>query len=147
MKTVAKWGFYIILIILFRMVNDYVPRDIDSELLPYVESFEKWTGTKLQGRYYSIKFARQYPGVAAVALGMNNDDAVIVRVDPIIWARLSKQQRSWLVYHELAHDVHNSIHDTSFLMNRSIPVFLTDQILEAAKDQYLITLRNGTNKI
>ena len=147
MNTVAKWGLYIIVFILLKMTNDYVPRDIDSELLPYVESFEKWTNTKLQGKYYSIKFARQYPGVAGVAIGMNNDDAVIVRVDPIIWARLSEHQRSWLVYHELAHDVHNSRHGSSFLMSRSIPIHLTDRIMEAVKEQYNKTLKYGTNKI
>lgn len=139
MRTAAKWSFYIILFILFGLRS--TPRDIDPELLPYVESFEKWTNTKLQGRYFSIKFARQYPGVAGFAVGMNNDDAVIIRVDPIIWKKLSKGQRSWLMYHELAHDVHNSRHNTSFLMARSIPYFVNKHILEVAKKQYLKTLK------
>ena len=146
MKTAAQYSFVIILIILLQMFVR-TPKDIDPELLPYVESFEKWTGTEVLGRYYSIKFSSQFPGVAATAIGMNNDDAVIIRVDPVVWSKLSKGQRSWLMYHELAHDLHNSQHDTSFLMSRSIPFYINQNILDATKAQYLITLRNGTNKI
>ena len=146
MKTAAQYSFVIILFILLQMFSR-TPKDIDRALLPYVEAFEKWTDTDTGGRYYSIKFDLQRPGVAGIAIGMHNNDAVIVRIDPMVWIRLSEAQRSWLVWHELAHDLHNSLHGSSFLMARQIPIFLTANMLEVIKGQYLQTLENGTNKI
>ncbi len=49
-------------------------------------------------------------GAIALAYGMNNDDSIIIKVDPMSWANASIQKKWYILYHELGHDVLNLNH-------------------------------------
>ena len=46
----------------------------------------------------------------AIALGMNDDSKITLRVDPAKWEKASKQKKWYIIYHELGHDVFNLKH-------------------------------------
>ena len=45
-----------------------------------------------------------------LSYGMNNDDVIILKIDPEKWANASIPKRWYLIYHELGHDVLNLEH-------------------------------------
>ena len=46
----------------------------------------------------------------ALAYGMNDDDNIILKIDPENWAKSSSVKRWYTLYHELGHDVLNFEH-------------------------------------
>ena len=46
----------------------------------------------------------------ALAFGMNNDDAIVIKVDPDKWQKASDAKKWYILYHELGHDVLNLKH-------------------------------------
>ena len=46
----------------------------------------------------------------AYSYGMNNDSAIIIKVDPTKWQNSSKEKKWYIIYHELGHDVLNLNH-------------------------------------
>ena len=49
-------------------------------------------------------------GVIAYAFGRNNDNAIIIKVDPARWSNASIEKKWYILYHELGHDVLNLTH-------------------------------------
>lgn len=49
-------------------------------------------------------------GVIALAYGMNDDDKIIIRVDPSAWQNSDSIKKWYVLYHELGHDVLNLDH-------------------------------------
>jgi hypothetical protein len=45
-----------------------------------------------------------------ISLGMDNDDIVVIKIDPESWSKSSITKRWYLIYHELGHDVLNLKH-------------------------------------
>ena len=45
-----------------------------------------------------------------VSLGMDNDEIVVIKIDPENWSKSSITKRWYLMYHELGHDVLNLEH-------------------------------------
>jgi hypothetical protein len=95
------------------------------------------------GRYHSIKFMDLGANLAGVAIGMDNDDAIIIRISPRAWFMMTDNQRRWTVWHEMAHDVHNARHGTSLLLGRSVPVYVSDITIERVKKDYLKYLKEN----
>ena len=48
-----------------------------------------------------------------VSLGMDNDEIVVIKIDPENWSKSSITKRWYLMYHELGHDVLNLEHGES----------------------------------
>ena len=46
----------------------------------------------------------------ALAFGMNDDDAIVIKVDPDKWQKASDAKKWYILYHELGHDVLNLEH-------------------------------------
>ena len=133
----------IILILLLIGCKTSTIRDIDYTFIKYVEAFERATDGSEWGRYISVQFDAKMPwGVAGMANGMGNDDAVFIWISKPIWNKLTKNQREWLIWHELAHDTYDIQHGEALIMSRSIPGEVSDLILARAKYE-LINLING----
>ena len=49
-------------------------------------------------------------GVVAIAYGMNNDNEIVIKVDPIQWKNSSPSKKWYVLYHELGHDILNLDH-------------------------------------
>mgnify|MGYP003133522759 CR=1 FL=1 len=60
-------------------------------------------------------------GVAGAAYGMNHDDYTTVFINPVIWNYLNADQKRWLVFHELAHDMFNARHFSTPIMHPQTP--------------------------
>jgi uncharacterized protein (TIGR02145 family) len=48
--------------------------------------------------------------ILAVSYGINNDENILLKVNPIKWAEASNQKKWYIIYHELGHDVLNLLH-------------------------------------
>lgn len=46
----------------------------------------------------------------AVSYGINNDNNILVKVNPVKWTEASNQKKWYIIYHELGHDVLNFHH-------------------------------------
>jgi len=46
----------------------------------------------------------------AVSYGINNDNNILIKVNPIRWTEASNQKKWYIIYHELGHDVLNFHH-------------------------------------
>lgn len=60
-------------------------------------------------------------GVAGAAMGMMKDNETNVIVNEKIWKYLNGDQKRWLVYHELAHDMFDMRHFSSPIMHPQTP--------------------------
>ena len=49
-------------------------------------------------------------GTVALASGFNNDNQIIIKVDPVKWQNASPSKQWYVLYHELGHDVLNLDH-------------------------------------
>lgn len=58
----------------------------------------------------SATFEPLEEGVIALAYGMNNDDQIVIRVDPTNWQKSDLIKKWYVIYHELGHDVLNLEH-------------------------------------
>lgn len=58
----------------------------------------------------SATFEPLEEGVIALAFGMNNDDQIVIRVDPTNWQKSDLIKKWYVIYHELGHDVLNLDH-------------------------------------
>ena len=58
----------------------------------------------------SATFEPLEEGVIALAFGMNNDDKIVIRVDPTNWQKSDLTKKWYVIYHELGHDVLNLDH-------------------------------------
>jgi len=48
--------------------------------------------------------------ILALAYGLDNDEEIIIKVNPINWKQASTQKKWYIMYHELGHDVLNLLH-------------------------------------
>lgn len=60
-------------------------------------------------------------GVAGAAMGMMKDNETNVIVNEKTWKYLNEDQRRWLVYHELAHDMFDLRHWSTPIMHPQTP--------------------------
>ena len=100
---------------------------INKELQPYVKEY------LLTLDYHDIEFKKQSfivvfdadimrTNLVGQAKGMDNDSLVYVIINPNLWGKLTVKQRRHLVFHELSHDIFNTLHTNDVeLMKPSMP--------------------------
>ena len=59
--------------------------------------------------------------VAGAAMGMMKENEINVIVNEKTWKYLSKEQKRWLIYHELAHDMFDLRHWSTPIMHPQTP--------------------------
>jgi len=57
-----------------------------------------------------VEFASLEDSKLAVAFGIDDDNTIAVKVDPIKWENASLRKKWYLLYHELGHDILNLRH-------------------------------------
>ena len=98
----------------------------DPELRGYVMEFL----TELED--YDVDYDKSIPvavrfskvmsmGVAGAAYGMRMDDETNVVVNKRIWKHLNDDQKRWLVFHELSHDMFDITHWSTPIMHPKTP--------------------------
>ena len=96
--------------------------NVSEPLIPYVEeylSILEANDIKFKKKDFNVVFDSNLIGTiyAGIAHGMLDDDVVQVSVHPEYWNLLSEKQKKILIFHELSHDMFDSLHtNTVFLM-------------------------------
>lgn len=93
-----------------------------------------------QGELVLIVFSRLMEDrVLGVAYGMNVN-SVVIHINANKWFGLSENQKRYLMYHELAHDILNWKHNNGTdLMTGPMPYFVSNKDIDQAEND----LRNG----
>lgn len=129
-------GFLIIAIFTYKKDYKYF---VEPEIKPYVNEYIKLlkdNNVKVKEQDFVVLFSHVMPAprIAGYAFGMFEDDFVMVNINPNIWVFLTKQQKRTLIFHELSHDLFNTLH--------SHDVFVMNPILHNPRESVL----NDTNK-
>ena len=83
------------------------------------------------------------------AKGMFNDDLVYVKINPRDWGYLTPKQRRHLIFHELSHDIFNTLHTEDIeLMKPSLPSDVKSFAMDIDKeiDELMKYIKNNGNK-
>ena len=120
--------------------------DVDKELQPYLLEFDRVmldAGINVKyGSLVVIKFRLLKGGLLGVAWGMNHD-VTVIDINPILWAKLSHQDKRMVMFHELAHDVFNLKHWSTLLMNPTKPQLLDKTFVDNAINLLIKHIKNG----
>ena len=112
----------LLMLITVTCKKDY-KRFVSPEIEPYVNEFLELLSDndiKVKDQDFVVMFSLDLPHsrIAGYAVGMFNDDFVSVNINPIIWSVLNNSQKRTLIFHELSHDLFNTLHsDDVFVMN------------------------------
>ena len=90
-----------------RDVNIY---DLESMVKVFLEDCLKNNINPPSINTLKATFEPLEEGVIAYAFGRNNDNVIIIKVDPTRWANASIEKKWYILYHELGHDILNFTH-------------------------------------
>jgi hypothetical protein len=65
---------------------------------------------KMKKMKINVSFEEMNTEILAVSLGINDDNNIIIKANPIKWRKSSNQEKWYIIYHELGHDILNFIH-------------------------------------
>jgi len=137
---------YTIIIALLITALSNAQHRVDKRLKPYVDEYFKIlddnnivynTPTVLITVSQPLK-GTDYLGVA---LGMNNDNLVNVRISPRFF-ELDRNSRLWVMFHELSHDMFNLRHGSIKLMHKKAYDEVTSFQLSRAKSELIKHLQS-----
>ena len=103
--------------------------NVDESLMPYVKDaleIIEQAGGNIKGDQINVNFTDRfqtdprYYSVIASADGMNRNGIVDITVNPVIWSNLSRTQRTWVMVHELLHDMFNMKHGSTLFLDPAI---------------------------
>ena len=88
---------------------------VSPQIQPYVKEYLKLmrdNSIKVKDQDFVIIFNSKMPmpNIAGYAYGMFKDDFVLININPMIWSVLNKHQKRTLIFHELSHDLFNTLH-------------------------------------
>jgi len=127
MRTLKTLLIGLLLVNCTTPVEPVYTYSISKELQPYVREVL----TTLE--FHNIEFKKQSfivvfdsdiirTPLVGQAKGMDNDNLVYVIINPVLWGKLTVKQRRHLIFHELAHDIFNTLHTKDVeLMKPSMP--------------------------
>ena len=120
---------------------------IDKNLQPYLDSYTELLADndiKMPNNGYVIVYNSKMlvTPYLGVALGMYVPNFVYIRVNPN-FTELSENQRVWIMYHELTHDIFNIEHNEIELMARHVPMYVDAILLSRAKRGLVKYLKEG----
>ena len=110
-------------------------------LLPYYKLFNEHADTEGKlGEFVLIKFSRLLPdSIVGIAYGMDAN-VTFVEINANKWNRLSPNQKTYVLLHELAHDILNWEHNNGKdLMVTALPAIVTTEMIQQALED----LKNG----
>jgi hypothetical protein len=104
------------------------PMNVSDKLMPFVaEAFEtiKRSGGNLKDDDINITIVEHWDspymrGTIAIAHGMFKDGIVNIEVSKSMWARLTYDQKRWVIMHEILHDMYNLKHGAVLFMHPAV---------------------------
>lgn len=111
-----------------------VIESVHPYLKPYYEEFLELTGYVNKEEVIVMEFSKLMSyGVLGVAIGMDVDNVIYIKINANHWKELSENQRYVLLMHELAHDALNWKHDYNILMETPMPIFISSEYVDKCK--------------
>jgi hypothetical protein len=108
---------------------------IDRDLIPYVIQFDNMArarGVDIDWEYMdlNIRFANiRRSEILGVARGMHHATSVNIMINQNQWKRHTSNQKLWIMFHELAHDLFDIEHNEIELMMTRLPRFVSQSDL------------------
>jgi len=130
---------YLTLLVLFILTSyprEVIPtfKSIHPKLQTYYNEFIQLTGHVNTSEVILVEFSGLMPkNVLGMAIGMDADATVLIKINTKSWSELSGNQQWWLVMHELSHDILNWRHGKNRLMYTPMPWFVSDLMIAEAK--------------
>lgn len=124
------------LLILTSCTKEVEPvlESVHPYLRPYYNEFKELTGHVNTSEVIVMEFSRLMPqGVLGVAVGMNAEGTILVKINANYWSKLTDNQKWYLVMHELAHDILNLEHGDIILMETPMPRYVSELMINIAK--------------
>lgn len=125
---------------------------VDNTLIPYVVKFERELnkrGVEINWDYQDIRimfFNIKRLDILGIADGMNHNTDIAIRININMWNSLSTNQKLWVMWHELAHDLFNYKHYDLELMMTSVPEHITVSDLNRVINELAKDLLDNQNK-
>ncbi len=139
-----------IAISLFTFTSCQNVKQIDPILKPYYEkciATFKSNGIKVKNQPTIVKFVERLDGtgIAGLARGMNIDTFCYVWISPTFLEH-DYNQRMWIMYHELAHDLFNIEHQESGMMGTRVPSRLYNKQFQEDLDGLIKLIKDEQRK-
>lgn len=147
--------YYLYILITSALVGYSQPKEnlffVDEQLIPYIVEFERELnkrGVEIEWEYQDIRvvFGGLRPDVLGIAHGMNHDTDISIRINKSSWRYLTRNQKYWVMYHELAHDLFNYKHYDLELMMREVPQDVYSSDLNRVVNELAKDLLDNQNK-
>jgi len=144
MRTLTTLLIGLLLVNCTAPVEPVYTYSISKELQPYVREVL----TTLE--FHNIEFKKQSfivvfdadimrTNLVGQAKGMDNDSLVYVIINPNLWGKLTTKERRHLIFHELAHDIFNTLHTNDVeLMKPSMPSHSQSYYMDINKEIRLL---------
>lgn len=115
MKTKLIYALIILLLTSVKPREEKITVLMSDQLKPYVLEYlrvleENNIEYKEQNFVVMFDIGLIHQDAAGVAYGMFNDSFVFVGICPRSWQQLNNDQKKWLIWHELSHDLFNIRH-------------------------------------
>jgi hypothetical protein len=115
---------YILIILITLLMNSSLLAQcdfkfIEKDFVPYVSNFHKYLIKNGVEADFTQRLVIVY-GDTGEATGVahgRGEHGVFIRINKNIWHTLSTEQKHWVIYHELAHDMFDLGHGNIKLMN------------------------------
>lgn len=97
-------------------------QEIEKEFIPYVLSFEKYSGKQVEAiriRFANLDYMPKVTGICyrtKFKLGIST-----IKIDSYYWEKATDNEKEMLIWHELGHCVLNKDHNNS-IGNRGCPI-------------------------
>ena len=152
-----KSNMYFLYVFLISAITGYSqPKKntffVDNELIPYVAKFElelSKRGVEIEWNYQDIriKFSNiRRADILGIAYGMNDNTNISIGINIHTWKYLSHNQKLWVMWHELAHDLFNYKHYDIELMITSVPEYVGQSDLNRVVNELAKDLLDNQNK-
>ena len=130
--------------------KEYNPETVvvNSTLAPYVNEYigvMKANDIKIPwgNDLVLVDFSISLPNnILGIAWGMDIDNITLIGINARTWGGLSPEKRRLLVFHELSHDVFNTRHFETGLMDTPMPRYVTKYKVDCLLDELVIYLKN-----
>jgi len=125
---------------------------VDRELIHFVVSFEQELskrGAEVDWSYQDIVIRFCYINnrdILGIAYGMFHDTDISIGINKSSWNELSYNQKKWVMWHELAHDLFNYKHYDLELMMKSVPQHVLTSDLNRVVNELAKDLLDNQNK-
>lgn len=135
---------YLLIIIITLLMNSSLLAQcdfkyIEKDFVPYVSNFHKYLIKNGVDSDWTQRIVVVYgdTGEAAGIAHGRGEYGVFIRINKDTWSTLSAEQKHWVIYHEMAHDMFDLAHGDIKLMNPKASRNVSFNQFDSARKQFI----------